>query len=474
METEASSPMKRQMPPEIASAICRNTASLNSLVTLARTSRLFHRYASQDIWHTLPSLIPIFDTMPEDAYRQEQPPRRPWAYSGMVPAVILVCMRLHLARCGYSTRLTPYVRQTASRPLKPDDLARFSLYAPFIRRIAPRDSGDWRWKKAPVMAAYTEYYVSPELWEMLQAIWPRHLLYLEVLKYRQVAYIDSKAYAHPLHLIIGPSLKMLDFAVLYLDKSTGRLDRRTDDTTSQDPALEVFFEQLPHLAPHITTFAFSTEVRVFARDALSQALCSLSHLTSVTVNCIPLLSRALDHLSTLPALQNLTIQVPPRDELVAEAWPTGRFTALRELDMRAVQIDECIYLLGHVSSISLHSIVVDVQEPSPTGTFQALASEVLAHSSSQTAIRSLAFTLHWVEGLPPEAFDPLLPLSALKFLVLSGQVCAAVDDETLCAMAQAWPKIQQLTLYEWGYDHMPQLATQATVHSLCHFARYCL
>ncbi len=301
---------------------------------------------------------------------------------------------------------------------------------------------------------------------MLQAIWPRNFLHLEVLEYRQLADIDRKSYAHPLHLFIGPSLKKLDFTVLYLNKSTGWADRRTD---TRDPTLEVFLKQLPLLAPHITNFTFSTEVRDLAQDALSEALCGLSQLTAVRVNRISLPPVALHHLSTLPALRRLDIKVPPRDELrSAEPWPTGKFAALRDLYMSAVRIDECIYFLGLVSSSALDSITVDVREPSSTGTFHALASEILAHPFSQTSIRSLEFTLHWVEVLPPEAFEPLLPLSALEDLVLVGHVCAAVDDGTLCAMAQAWNKIRRLTLYK-----MPHHATQATVHSLRHFARYC-
>ncbi|TFK86018.1 hypothetical protein K466DRAFT_653921 [Polyporus arcularius HHB13444] len=392
----------------------RNTNSLDALANLARTSRLLHRYASQELWHTLPSFAPIFWTMPEDAYPHERP-RGPWAWhiGSMMPAKTL----------------------TASRPLKPDDLARLSLYAPFVRRIAPRCSSN-RVRRAPSFrAAYTDFDLSPELWEMLQAIWPRNFLHLEVLEYRQLADIDRKSYAHPLHLFIGPSLKKLDFAVSYLNKLTGWADRRTD---TRDPTLEVFLKQLPLLAPHITNFTFSTEVRDLAQDALSEALC------------------ALHHLSTLPALRRLDIKVPPRDELrSAEPWPTGKFAALRDLYMSAVRIDE-------------YSITVDVREPSSTGTFHALASEILAHPSSQTSIRSLEFTLHWVEVLPPEALEPLLPLSALEDLVLVGHVCAAVDDGTLCAMAQAWNKIRRLTLYK-----MPHHATQATVHSLRHFARYC-
>ncbi|KAI0693441.1 hypothetical protein C8T65DRAFT_744715 [Cerioporus squamosus] len=444
-----------QLPPEVLHAICRNTASLDVLAILARTSRQFHQYASTEIWHTLPSFVPIFDTMPEDAYRRERTAR-----PGASPA---------------SGMAMPAVTLKAMRPLKPDDLVRFSLYVPLIRRIVPPYSSYWHWRKASIVDIF-DCDVSPELWEMLEAIWPRQLLNLEVLEYRQQAYIDRKAYAHPLHIFIGPSLKKLNFTVLYLNSQTGRPDRRTNDTTTQDPNLEIFFERLPHLAPHITTFAFSTEVRVFARDALSQALCGLSQLTSVTLNRTPLRPPAVHYLSTLPALHHLAIKVPLEDELLAEAWPTGAtgmFAALRDLVMNAHHFDECIDLLGHVSSSALRSIVVNVQAPSSTGTFQGLASAILAHPSSPASIRSLTLSLYWDEGIPPEAFSPLLPLSALEEFHLGGMVSAAVDDATLCAMARSWPKIKELSLYDWVDDNAPQHPNQATVHGLRYFAQYC-
>ncbi|KAI0700010.1 hypothetical protein C8T65DRAFT_658354 [Cerioporus squamosus] len=445
-----------KIPPEVWHVICKNTASLNTLTTLARTSRLVHQYACQQIWHTLPSFVPMFQTMPSDAFRPERNarPHTPSGTLGMAPAVTL----------------------KATRPLRLDDLARFAVYAPYIRRIVPRYSSYWGWRNALTGAAYNEYDVSPELWEMLQAIWPSLPLNLEVIQYRQVAYIDCKAYAHPLHLFVGPSLKNLDFTVLYLNEQTGRPDRRTDDMTTQDPILEVFFQRLPELVPRLTSFAFATEVRVFARDALSQALCGLSALTYVKVDRTALRPRAIHQLSTLPALRCLELRVPPRDELLADAWPTGvtvPFAALRMLVLYASQLDECIELLGHVSSSVLQSIAADVREQSSTGTFQAFGSAVSALPSSQTSIRSLVFTLRWIEGLPPEAFEPLLSLSALEELVLSESVCAAVDDATLCAMAQAWPKIRQLTLYHWVDDHTPQRAIHTTVHGLRYFAECC-
>ncbi len=81
------------IPSEVARAICVNTVSLNTLTCLARTSQLFHRYATQEIWHTLPSFVPIFRTMPTDAYRLEcnAKPSNPCISAREVPAATLVC-----------------------------------------------------------------------------------------------------------------------------------------------------------------------------------------------------------------------------------------------------------------------------------------------------------------------------------------------------------------------------------------------
>ncbi|RDX50309.1 hypothetical protein OH76DRAFT_1482449 [Lentinus brumalis] len=452
----------RQWPPEVAHAICVNTDSLNTLATIARISRLFHQYACQQIWHTLPSFVPIFLTMPTDAYRRERN-ARPYTTSGI-------------------SGMAPTATLKATRTLVSHDLARFALYAPYMRRIVPRHSSYWSWRNAlTVGAAYNEHDVSPELWHMLQAIWPTRLLSLEVLQYRQVAYISRKAYAHPLHLFAGQSLKTLDFTVLYLNEQTGRPDRRTVDTTPEDPCLDVFVRQLPQLSPHITTFAFATEPRVFARDAISDALCGLSQLTSVKVDRNALRPRAVHHLSTLPALRHLDLCMPSREEMLAEPqalWPPRTttivpFSALSKLVIHAMQFDECIDLIGHVSSSALLSIVVEVRVSSATATFPALASAIAALPSAETSIRSLTFTLRWLEALPPESFAPLLPLSALEELVLSDSAHAAVTDATLCAMAQSWPKMRQLTLYDWIDHHVPQHAIQTTVHGLRFFAQCC-
>ncbi|TFK86880.1 hypothetical protein K466DRAFT_135776 [Polyporus arcularius HHB13444] len=455
----------RQLPPEVAHAICVNTDSLDTLATIVRASRLFHQYACQQIWHTLPSFVPIFLTMPNDAYRRERN-ARPYSYTtsgipGMLPASATL---------------------KATRPLVPHDLARFALYAPYVRRVVPRHSSYWSWRNSLTAgAAHNEPDMSPELWHMLQAIWPTRLLSLEVLQYRQVAYIGRKAYTHPLHLFAGQSLKTLDFTVLYLNEQTGRPDRRTIDTVPEDPCLDVFVRQLPQLSPHITTFAIATEPRVFARDVISDALCGLSQLTFVKVDRNALRPRAIHHLSTLPALRHLDLWMPSRGELLADPqalWPPrttaiAPFSALTKLVIHAMQIDECIDLLRHVSSSALLSIVVEVRVSSSTVTFPALASAIAALPSSETSIRSLNFTLRWLEALPPESFAPLLPLSALEELVLSDSAHAAVTDATLRAMAQSWPKMRQLTLYDWIDHHVPQHAIQTTVHGLRFFAQCC-
>ena len=319
---------------------------------------------------------------------------------------------------------------------------------------------------------------------MLQANWPPGLLDPEVLEYEQVAYIDRRAYAHPLHLFAGPSLKKLAFFIYYLDERTGRPDRRTRDTTARDSNLELFFQKLPGLAPHLSSLEFTTEVRVFARDALSDALCRLTQLTSVKVDRVPLYPRAVYHLSTLPVLHHLEFRSPTQTELLAEdcrpSRATATFPALRSLAIRAWQLDQCAHVLGRVTSPALRSITVDVEAQSPTCTYGAFASAIAALPSSHLSLHSLTLTLRWHQRLPPEEFTPLFSLSALENLVFQHGVCDAVDDATLGKMARAWPKIRQLTLYSSGYlyrntSQQPesQHVFKATVHGLRHFAQCC-
>ncbi|RDX50285.1 hypothetical protein OH76DRAFT_1482432 [Lentinus brumalis] len=454
----ASSTTVVPIPPEVAHAICMNTVSLNTLACLARTSQLFHRYSRQKLWHTLPSFVPIIRTMPPDAYRLE-------------------CNAKPSDPC-ISARELPAATLKATRHLTSEDLARFLLYAPFVRRIVPRYKDWWSWKSwAPLSAdRYRDDDVSPELWEMLLSIWPSHLLDLEVLEYKQVAYIDWKAYAHPLHLFVGPSLQTLDFTVLYLRDLDGHPDDRIKDFTTQDPKLEVLFRLLPQLAPHLRTFAFDSGWGVIARDALSAALCGFSQLTSVKVNRTALHMQAVYHLSTLPALRDLELRLPPREEVVSEVWPSrtpGTFAALRKVVLHAQQLDECIDLLEHVTSPALHAIATHVDKSSSTATFEALTSVISTLPSSTMSLRSLTFVFRRTDWLATEALNLLLPLSALEELVLSGGVYAIVNDATLCAMAQSWPKIRLLTLFQWMDDETPRHTIQATVHGLRYFAQYC-
>ena len=321
---------------------------------------------------------------------------------------------------------------------------------------------------------------------MLQANWPPGLLDPEVLEYEQVAYIDRRAYAHPLHLFAGPSLKKLAFSIYYLDERTGGPDRRTRDTTARDVNLELFFQKLPGLAPHLSSLEFTTEVRVFARGALSDALCRFTQLTFVKVDRVPLYPRAVYHLLTLPALHHLEFRSPTQSELLEEdCRPSGAaatFSALKSLKIHARQLDQCVHILSCVTLPALRSITVDIEAQSPTCPFGALTSAIGTLPSSHLSLHSLIFTLRWNQRLPPEEFTPLLSLSALEKLVLRDGVCAAIDDATLGAMARAWPKIRHLTLYSSEYlidyhltwqQRESQRVFKATVHGLRHFAQCC-
>lgn len=72
--------MPSSLPPEVLNGLCRAVVyspgdeGLETLASLARTSRVFHGPAASAIWERIPDLLVLIRTLPEDLWLETPHP----------------------------------------------------------------------------------------------------------------------------------------------------------------------------------------------------------------------------------------------------------------------------------------------------------------------------------------------------------------------------------------------------------------
>ncbi|KAJ7612893.1 hypothetical protein DFH06DRAFT_1307976 [Mycena polygramma] len=219
-----------------------------------------------------------------------------------------------------------------------------------------------------------------------------------------------------------------------------------------------------------------------AEDAISDLLCSLHHLTSVSVPCPDL--PALKAIAQRPSITSLHLWRLP--DFALSNLPTAPwFLQLRSLAVDYTDVYAATTFLQMAVYMQLRSLDVGFEDLFSVAEMEKFF-KALAGSCSHSALESVSLATQdidkaQIEGAAAVQFavtDHLLRMLTcfgnITTLNISSWVEFDVGDSTLEALARAWPRLNTFKLC-LSYPRPPDwpLPLRVTVQSLYTFARYC-
>ncbi|KAI0647947.1 hypothetical protein C8Q79DRAFT_906622 [Trametes meyenii] len=417
---------------------CPTCLGLNALLVLARTSRVFHNYALNAIWGTLPGYAPLVYLLPDDAWML-----------GIRPAT--------------NSKDFSVTSSTITRPLTENDLERLKHYSPRVKRIIHRVD-------VPFPIRAQEHQCLPSVLEAFAAFFNARpdqafLPNLRVLHLN----IPSDSYdVYPsLHVLFGPLLRDFD-----------------NSTSTQAPELfEGALSKLAEKSPGLRAFQISLwSWEPPLADVVSHAVCKFQHLTRVSVDMIPISAEGFAHLATLPSLRDVGLKMGLRTDeqyrdMLDKAKGTRFFPRVFRMNLQH-QFGLAIPALALrvISSPYLTIISIHVSEDAVTSQdVQELTAAITSRRRRLLRLKIVEIYLASIrdgDAITMDALDPLLDLVNLRLLkVIAKSGRFAIDNRALGLAALAWPDMRHLEL---GPDRMkPDVTPPATLEGLILLALRC-
>ncbi|KAJ6495904.1 hypothetical protein DFH09DRAFT_1002248 [Mycena vulgaris] len=221
-------------------------------------------------------------------------------------------------------------------------------------------------------------------------------------------------------------------------------------------------------------------------------LCRTSSMVAVDLQRIEILTfdtldrAALQHLSQLPQLRSLTLQIPEVNDLgppslsLTTAPPHHHpFPALHDVHFESTTVEFTTEFINMLSDCRLDSVIMNTKVLATTMDTSRLYTSLASHLS-HIALQSL-----WIDGddlttsqpatitnylISGHALAPLFCFLNLTTLVLRPPVGFNIDDATAWDIARAWPKLKSLALEAASGVHHP---TSMTLVGLRAFATHC-
>ncbi|KAI0372275.1 hypothetical protein BV20DRAFT_109785 [Pilatotrama ljubarskyi] len=433
MNANAILPVKWMIPAIVSNIVLNIPLSsrdfdYKTLLALSVTCRALSRPALDQIWHTLPSLIPLVRTLPCDLWTEvaECPDEDAMPNAG--------------AR--------KYIE--FKRPLEITDVARLLAYASRVKRIC----------SAATDGAFENVSLSPDAYAALERLAVASLS-LPNLRSLEIDCHPRCLDAVPLHVFNFPMLQRLNFSwrPLLLDHFEGRV-------YSFFKVLEGMSPQLTHMHLHID------DCPIAIRQAVQDAAGSMSQLKvfgwSGTPNMSPV---TLCKLSQLPRLSTLEIGISGKTTAGTALFPelpAGCFAALESLQLTTDALAWTHDLIYSMKFDGLRSLSVHL-----TGWTSASALEAffIALCGRLPGLASLDITLPEdvvLETFPAHTMYPLLRLRRLTSLHMDS--CPiAVDDTLVRAMSLAWPGLHDICI---PID-VPRYPSLVSLSALVHLATNC-
>ncbi|KAI0667627.1 hypothetical protein C8Q78DRAFT_1071734 [Trametes maxima] len=411
---------------------------LNALLVLARTSRVFHPYALNAIWGTLPGYAPLVFLLPNDA----------WMFS------------IRSATNSEEGSVTQLV--TITRPLTENDLERLKHYSPRVKHIRHGDiifpirARNHRCLPG-VLKAFTVFFNA----RPGQALLPNlRTLQLDILT------DDYNIYPF-VHVLFGPRLGDFDI-----------------NSSAQAPEpFEGALNKLAEKSSGLRALKFSLWPRESRMsDVVSQAICKFHHLTRVNTDLVPISAEGFAQLARLPSLQDVTIQMgfhadEQYREMLEKAKGTHFFPRVFRVSlMHDTGLAIPALALRAISSSYLSIIIIRVAEGTvPSQDVKELSAGITSRRRRRLRVKVVEINLANLcdgDAITIDALYPLLGLVNLRHLkvrVVSGRF--AIDNAGLELAALTWTDMRWLEL---GPGRLkPDETPPATLEGLIPLARYC-
>ncbi|KAJ6592615.1 hypothetical protein B0H19DRAFT_1245467 [Mycena capillaripes] len=208
--------------------------------------------------------------------------------------------------------------------------------------------------------------------------------------------------------------------------------------------------------------------------AISSFVCGLQCLQSLYLEHLD--QMAFDHLAHLPDLRTVTLGIP---KMASSEFLSSRniqgptFTALREVTLQSTPAESALAFISSLGHSLLESLDLDIN-PAPDDAALKQIHVALKRHLPQVSLTSLRITRDPEHAAPVAVL--LLTIETIRYLFHFGNLPSLVlrppsgvsyDDDVVLSIAEAWPRLIDLSLCASKTPH------RATLHSLFLLAQRC-
>ncbi|KZP23398.1 hypothetical protein FIBSPDRAFT_461985 [Athelia psychrophila] len=394
----------------------REPSSRSTLAKLAQTCRMLSELSLNSLWKVQSSLVPLLRTMPSDLWEQRDE-------------------ELHIRR-----------------PIKPEDWARFHIYARRIHHFIPRSDSP----RMAIMAKPT-----PECFEALACSKPREMISL-CPQVRSLSWVSLAQLEHSEHLISFKYMPL--FMGAYTTKLVVRLD-------TLEPAELSIIKSILSVFPSIRDLSIENVSTELDEEALSECLSHGQSLQAVSISD-ELPHAAVEHLAGFQHLKRLKLTI---EHGVFSPRLSG-FCALEEVDVTGSSFPMVSMVMNMLNSQSpLRDITLYARKEDTVVDVRGLS-----HTFDTIGLRCSALHLqslpvdacYWGESNSPPpfidetAFKPLLQFRNLSSLNLAITTPFRVGNRAVQDMVSAWPQLTCLILGMVGWSGGSSITPAGLVHLL--------
>ncbi|KAI0360764.1 hypothetical protein OH77DRAFT_1586309 [Trametes cingulata] len=399
---------------------------LRTLTVLARTCKVLHEAVLPVLWNSLESIVPLLRLFPPDTWSEIENPDG----------------------------------ETVLRITKPDALewTRFNHYAPHVRKLIWKDRSDVSLLALSALSVYRPLD-KPLLPELRSLIWCE----------------ERAPYFAFVHLFLSPTIRELglgttDFepdVIMALMENAGRI-------CTQIELLTICTGRISDSTPECTEAVGDAFARFIRATPTLKAFNAEVYLPATCVEA----------LAALPRLEVLDLHMRPEDlEKVAASAacvsPKGYwFRTLALLSLCVTRLDSSTktFLEAIQSPALIELAITTLRQPDALTLRQQF--EVLAHGPWRDNLMTLLldFDQPFNENAPPPSLDvgyalqPLYALPVMDTLIIHGPT-VFVDSSTLRSIANAWSKLEILSMLSW--DVHPATERCLQLEDLVPLARKC-
>ncbi|KAJ7983058.1 hypothetical protein DFH06DRAFT_715021 [Mycena polygramma] len=405
---------------EIVRMICDQarvtwSSSQTTLVSLARTSKIFSDPALDALWYEQHSLVPLAKCMPDTL----------WEEQGRKKRNIVIHLR---------------------RPITSEDMSRFLFYSVRVRQLEMRNLSTYG-------AVHHDFLRALDMASPVQGCMPR----LSIFSWSPT----KKDPLSIMHHFLGSQTRKI---VIELGDETAGLS---------------ILPYIKSSCPLVTTFDLylDTDPQSVSPRSISDAVCGWPHLVDLSIPNLD--KAGFTHISRLPFLANLSLySAKDTASLHLPDFLAGRtFPVLNKLSISCETARFCAGVIRVISSRHFQSLSITQMTNWTTAAWQELHTTIrdcLDHTALNAieveakGVRRPSDTAPYV--LSSDAVRHLLAFKNMTDVTYQVYPCVDANDDFLEEMALAWPKIERLYL---GSEVLHMQPPQATLKCLIAFARHC-